>query len=341
MKADFKDVLLKIDAADFGFDNSGVKKVLLHDTSLEIRKGELVCLIGKNGSGKTTLLKTLMRLHPVLKGRIRMNDRDIFNYKPAEFAQLAAYVSTDIVKADQMSLRELVELGRFPYTNWIGRMNVEDKSSVDNAIKWVGLSDMQDAKISLLSDGERQRAMIARTLSQDTEFLLLDEPSAFLDIPNKYEVSSLLRRLCMEGKTILFSTHDLNLALQFSHKIWLIENNSVIEGAPEDLVLAGKIEKIFSSVNISFNKSTADFEPVSLDRQKITFAAGEGDELVAGWTSKALKRAGYEIVSEKHENIPDLKIFREKDHNIWKLHKDNKNLLFESLYELIYYLTNS
>jgi iron complex transport system ATP-binding protein len=115
----------------------------------------------------------------------------------------------------------------------------------------------------------------------------------------------------------------------------------VIEGAPEDLVLAGKIEKIFSSDNIAFNKSTADFEPVSLNRQKITFVAGEGDEFISGWTKKALTRAGFEIINSKQENIPDLKIIREMDHNIWKLHKDNKNLLFESIYELVYYLTNS
>lgn len=334
-----KDNIVKISRADFGYRTKGISRILLKNINLEIQAGELVCIIGKNGSGKSTMLKTMMRLQALLGGEILYEGRDIMDFGRDEFARFCGFVSTDRIQAEQMNIRELVELGRFPYTNWIGKLSTEDREEVNKALHAVGLSGMSEAGLSEISDGERQRAMIARTLAQNTGFILLDEPSAFLDIPNKYEITSLLKNLCSMGRTVLFSTHDLHLALQYADKIWLIDEGEIVQGAPEDLVINGTIEKLFNTLNIVFERDTGEFESQVSSREKIYIVPSRMDKMILSWTRKALRRAQFQVMPQDDGNCPKLEIIKKNNRIVWNIRKENENLLFENLYEMNDYLS--
>ena len=331
--------IARISEADFGYRTKRKSRVILKNINLEIRSGELVCIIGKNGSGKSTMLKTMTRLQPLLGGEILYEGRNLLDFGREEFAKFCGFVSTDRVQAEQMNIRELVELGRFPYTNWIGKLSSEDREEVNKALHAVGLSHMSESGLSEISDGERQRAMIARTLAQNTDFILLDEPSAFLDIPNKYEITSLLKNLCSMGRTVLFSTHDLHLALQYADKIWLIDEEAIVQGAPEDLVINGTIEKLFNTFNIVFERDTGEFESLVSSREKIYMVPSRMDKMILSWTMKALRRAQFQIIPEDDGNCPTLEIIKKNNRILWNIRKENENFLFENLYEMTDYLS--
>ncbi len=334
-----KENIAKISGADFGYRTKAKSRILLKNINLEIRSGELVCIIGKNGSGKSTMLKTMTRLQPLLGGEILYTGRNIMDFGREEFAKFCGFVSTDRIQAEQMNIRELVELGRFPYTNWIGKLSSEDREEVDKAMHAVGISHMHEAGLSEISDGERQRAMIARTLAQNTDFILLDEPSAFLDIPNKYEITSLLKSLCSMGRTVLFSTHDLHLALQYADKIWLIDEEAIVQGAPEDLVINGTIEKLFNTFNVVFERDTGEFESLVSSRKKIYIVPSGMDKMILSWTRKALRRAQFQIIPADDGNSPRLEVIKKNNKTVWNIRKENENLVFQNLYEMNDYLS--
>jgi len=326
--------ILSINKGSFGYTGSRKNKVLMENISSSILKGELVCLLGTNGSGKSTLLKTVMRLIPRLNGSIKVNQKDIEKYNKQKLAATLGYVSTEIIRNEEMTVFELVQLGRYPFTNWMGIQDSEDKRMVKESIEKLGLNGMENRKVSEISDGERQRAMIARTVAQNTELILLDEPSAFLDIPNKYEMASLLRSLCEQGKTALFSTHDLNLALAFADKLWLIDGVSLIEGSPEDLILKGEIQKIFKSEKLSFDQLSGNIIPSVSFKKEVTVSSDLNDHVVESWTKKALIRSGFKITNSIDAEL-SVKISKNNTENIWNLHQDHKNLSFRSIYELL------
>lgn len=330
--------ILDIQAASFGYKSRRSESVLLKQTSLQLRKNELVGLVGRNGSGKSTLLRTIMKLNPLLEGKIFINGQDLDRFQPAEMARTCGFVPTGLVNAGEMKVKELVELGRYPYTNWYGKMTIDDNIAVEEALGAVSLADLEDRLVSEISDGEKQRAMIARTLAQQTSLILLDEPSAFLDIPNKYEIATLLRQLCNHDHAAVFSTHDLNLALQYADKIWLIEDDRVIQGAPEDLIIDGKIERLFNSGKVIFDRSGADFTPKVNYRGVISVEAENVPGYVYTWTVKALGRKGFQITTDSYREGNHLIIRHENDQNIWNLQQDNKNLLFNTLYDLTLHL---
>ena len=183
----------------------------MSDMSLSAKEGEFIALIGQNGIGKSTLLKTLVKLHPCLSGEIFMGGMRIQDFSMHDFSKFVGYVSTEVIRTGNLKVKDLVSLGRYPYTNWIGKLTNQDQEMVDSALEMVGLSDLKQKNITEVSDGERQRAMIARTIAQDTKVLILDEPTAFLDLPNRYDVLHLLKSLSHnQGKTIIFS-----------HMIWV------------------------------------------------------------------------------------------------------------------------
>ncbi len=330
--------ILDIRKAAFGYSSFRGETVLLRDIDLQLNEGELVCLIGRNGSGKSTLLKSMMKLIPLLGGRILLFDKDLKDYSAPEMARLCGFVPTGFVSAGEMTVRELVELGRYPYTNWYGKMTDADIHAVEEALNSVGLSAMADKKITEISDGEKQRGMIARTLSQNTRLILLDEPSAFLDIPNKYDITALLRSLCDKQHSAIFSTHDLNLALQYADKIWLIDDWNIFQGGPEDLIIEGKIEHLFQSEKVSFNMSSGDFRTRVSYRGSFSLEESASAGEVGAWTIKALNRAGYEQASLKRKAGFLLSISRKNDRNVWNLQQDNENLFFYSLYDLTRHL---
>lgn len=213
-------------------------KVVQTGLNLQADSSTMISLIGTNGTGKSTLLRSLASLQPVVNGRITIEGQDITMLHPAERAKRISVVLTDTINTQHLSVFDLVAMGRMPYTSWSGKLTENDKDIVTRSLEQVNLSHKISEMVNELSDGERQRASIARALAQDTPLILLDEPTSHLDLPNRAEIMLLLKQLAEEqGKSIIISTHELNLAFQMSHQIWLLSKESpVICNTPANVV---------------------------------------------------------------------------------------------------------
>ena len=195
-------------------------KVIADDINAQIKGGELTCLIGRNGTGKSTLMRTLAGFLKPLGGSALLDGRDVGRLSPAERSHLISVVLTDRVDIDGMRVKDLVSVGRQPYTGFFGKMSSDDEGVVNKAIADVGMTDFAGRQVNSLSDGERQKVMIAKALAQETPVILLDEPTAFLDYPSKKEMFQMLSQLCHEqGKAALVSTHDLDIALPIADSV--------------------------------------------------------------------------------------------------------------------------
>lgn len=231
------------------------ERVLMADANVGFGWGELTALVGRNGTGKSTLLRTIAALARPQKGRITIGGNDSSELSMKEVASRIAFVSTEDVRVQNLHVWDVVSLGRAPYTNWVGRLTEEDKTKVRESLRLVGMESFAEASMDSLSDGERQRVMIARALAQDTPIILLDEPTAFLDLPNKYEICLLLKKLAhKEGKCILFSTHDLSIAIELCDTIAVIEGGQFHYGTAEMLIEEGVMQRIFNSAQIEFDR---------------------------------------------------------------------------------------
>lgn len=231
------------------------ERVLMADASVGFGWGELTALIGRNGTGKSTLLRTIAALAKPQRGHITIGGVDASALTMREVASRIAFVSTEDVRVQNLHVWDVVSLGRAPYTNWVGRLTEEDRAKVRESLRLVGMEHFAEASMDSLSDGERQRVMIARALAQDTPIILLDEPTAFLDLPNKYEICLLLKRLAhKEGKCILFSTHDLSIAIEICDTIAVIEGGKFHYGTAEMLMEEGVMQRIFNSAQIEFDR---------------------------------------------------------------------------------------
>lgn len=219
---------------------------LLEGVSTRFEAGGLTALIGRNGAGKSTLLRALAGLEPLQAGSITIGGTPIAELDGAEAARLVAFVATDKVRIANLPCEDLVALGRAPYTNWIGRLQAVDREIVADALAKVGMSDFARKTMDRMSDGECQRIMIARALAQQTPVILLDEPTAFLDMPNRYELCRLLQRLAHdEQKTIVFSTHELDIASKMCDSIALIDTPTLLHQPASEMVAGGAIERLF------------------------------------------------------------------------------------------------
>jgi iron complex transport system ATP-binding protein len=277
--------ILSLRSLLIGYRSGKTERVLLPPVDASSFKGELVAVIGENGIGKSTLLRTICGLHPSLGGSVFLKEKLIEDYNKNLVAKNIGYISTEPVRVSNMKVSDLVSLGRYPHTNWTGRLNSEDHEIIEEAIGNVGLQHLTNRYINELSDGERQRAMIARVLAQDTDILVLDEPTAFLDIKGKYEIIHLLHNLSRsKEKTIVFSTHDLIIALNEADKLWLAIRDSFIEGAPEDLILDGSFSSLFSSSLVRFSNKDASF---TFNRELLGKVAVEAKGIVRIWTERA------------------------------------------------------
>lgn len=232
-------------------------RILIDSLSATVKRGELTALVGRNGTGKSTLLRAITGLGERKGGDILLGDKSIDSLSTAELATMVAFVTTDKVRIANLRCRDVVALGRAPYTNWIGRMQEQDEEIVMRSMELVGMSDYADKTMDRMSDGECQRIMIARALAQQTPIILLDEPTAFLDMPNRYELCTLLQRLAHEEqKCILFSTHELDIALALCDSIALISPPQLHLLPTEEMVKSGYIEKLFTSGIVNFDPST-------------------------------------------------------------------------------------
>lgn len=209
---------------------------LLDDASATFEHGTLTALLGRNGAGKSTLLRAIASLGNLDGGTVSLGGDDIKRLHPEQIARLVSFVTTDKVRIPNLTCQDVVALGRAPYTNWIGRMQDIDREIVDEALAAVGMSDFANKTMDAMSDGECQRVMIARALAQQTPIILLDEPTAFLDLPTRHEICSLLHRLAHEdGKTILFSTHDLDIAMSQCDMAAIIDSPNLIHKPMSDV----------------------------------------------------------------------------------------------------------
>jgi iron complex transport system ATP-binding protein len=287
---------------NIGYLRKGKADTIQTDLHLKLQAGELVCLIGPNGAGKSTLLRTLAGLQKPLSGKVQIDNVDITQLSHQKKALQIALVLTDRVEIDNATVRDIVAYGRHPHSNWWGTPTGGDKEFVNEAISLVHLDDKAESNINELSDGERQRVMIAKALAQDTPVIMLDEPTAHLDLPNRVEIMLLLHRLAhTTGKAILLSTHELDIALQAADRIWLITKDTGIEcGVPEDLVFNGSFSRAFESKAYYFNASNGNFS-MNYPLQKKVWV--EGDKTRTYWTLRALARAGYLVVPDSEIRI--------------------------------------
>ena len=218
-----KQETIHIEKLSIGYPGKGDVKVVASDICAGINSWELTCLLGANGVGKSTLLRTLSAFQPKLSGEIRIQGKEIGSYTDKQLSKVISVVLTEKCDIRNMTSVELIGLGRSPYTGFWGTLSKEDKEVVDHAINLVGISHLAHRMVHTLSDGERQKVMIAKALAQETPVIFLDEPTAFLDFPSKVEMMQLLHQLSRQtDKTIFLSTHDLELALQIADKIWLM-----------------------------------------------------------------------------------------------------------------------
>ena len=253
-------MLSTIDLAVGYRNGKRVTEVLTH-LDVSLYAGELVCLLGANGIGKSTLLRTISGVQPALRGTIEINGRDLTDYSSKELSKLIGIVYTDRTLAGALTVEELVSLGRQPYTGFFGRLDDEDRQVVADAIESVGMSHKTHDYVATLSDGERQKAMIARALAQETPIIILDEPTAFLDVASRIETMQLLRQLAQsQQKAVLLSTHDVGLSLPLTDRLWLVTADStVVEGTTSQFISDGTLNNLFLGRNVAFDSSVMDF----------------------------------------------------------------------------------
>lgn len=237
-----------------------------------LRYGQLTCLLGPNGSGKSTLLRTLCGFQPALGGQVVIRGKQLPEYTPVELAKLIAVVLTERTDVANMSVEQLVSAGRSPYTGFWGKLSLEDHTAVREALKAVGALSLSNRPVITLSDGERQKVMIAKAIAQQTPIIVLDEPTAFLDYPSKVEIMQFLNKLAHEhDKTIFMSTHDLEISIPLSDNLWLLDREKgLTTGTPAQLAGDGSIGRYFERPGLTFNPSTLHFTvtPLSNLRSK-------------------------------------------------------------------------
>jgi iron complex transport system ATP-binding protein len=233
------------------------ERTLIEGASTHFECGEMVALLGRNGTGKSTLLRAIAKLGEVAKGDIIVDGKAIADIDIRTFARLVAFVNTERIDIDSLSAYDLVAIGRSPYTDWMGRLTKNDREIIERSMQITGVDKLAERMVETLSDGECQRVMIARALAQDTPVILLDEPTAFLDLPNRYELCTLLSRLAHdEGKLILFSTHELDIALTLADSIALVDTPRLVHMPTTEMISSGNLERLFNSEHISFDAST-------------------------------------------------------------------------------------
>jgi len=247
-------------AVGYGKDNSTV--TLLSGLNLNLEAGTLVALLGMNGAGKSTLLRAITGDTQPLAGTLCYGGRDVKEMSLMERARFMGLVSTERIAAGGLTVTELVEMGRQPHTGFLGRLSKQDREVVAHAIESVGMTHKADCYTASLSDGERQKCMIARALAQETPVIVLDEPTAFLDVASRIETMQLLSDLAhTQDKAVLLSSHDMSQSLLKADSLWLITHNrQVLTGTPSKLIEQGAMERLFPSPNIRFNPTILDYE---------------------------------------------------------------------------------
>lgn len=284
---------IQLNNLSIGYKEKGKCKLIAKHINATLNSNELTCLLGANGAGKSTLLRTLSSFLPKIEGEIHILNKEIEAYTDKELSRLVSVVLTERCDLRNITVKELVGLGRNPYTNFWGNLDKSDRQVVEKSLCLVRMESFADRMVETLSDGERQKVMIAKALAQETPIIILDEPTAFLDFPSKVEMMQLLNRLSREtNKTIFLSTHDLELALQIADKLWLMErkHNSLSIGTPEDLALNGELSRFFSGKGISFDAETGLFRVLNECHSFVCLKGKKQNSIAWAMIQKALAR---------------------------------------------------
>lgn len=237
-----------------GYSDDDNRRIVAHTLNAALPGGVLTCLIGANGVGKSTLMRTMAAFQPPLKGEVYVGGKSIGEYTSRELSERIGVVLTEKSMPADLTVEEVVGMGRVPYTNFWGTLTQRDKEVVDEAIMMVGLDALRSRKIYQVSDGERQKTMIAKALAQQTPLIFLDEPTAFLDYPSKIAMMQLLRRLAHErGKLIVLSTHDLEIAFQTADRLWLLQHSGLQAGTLDELSESGAISAFLDSDELHYD----------------------------------------------------------------------------------------
>lgn len=252
--------ILQTKNLSIGYRSKKKETVVASNVNIQLKKGELIGLVGANGIGKSTLLRTLTNVQKPLKGDIIINGKSVLDYEPLELAKQMSLVLTEQIMSKNLSVFELVALGRQPYTNWVGNLSETDLSIINKAISQTNIEDLIQRKCFELSDGQLQKVMIARALAQDTDLIILDEPTTHLDMYHKAYILKLLQKLSKEtNKTILFSSHEIDLAIQLCDTMIVMTTDEVISETPCNLITRGTFNKLFPQDLIAFDEKTGSF----------------------------------------------------------------------------------
>lgn len=273
-----------------GYQKGDLRKEVLEDLNFELFIGQLTCLLGPNGVGKSTLVKAILGEIRPWKGSIMLLGKAVQDYSNSDLAKTLSVVLTEPISPGNMTVGQLVALGRIPHTGWSGKLTEKDRTAIKKALADTKISYLEHERLSEISDGQRQKAMIARALAQDGQIMILDEPTAHLDLVNRYEIMHLLREICQkQEKAILVVTHDLEIAMETADQFWLLTCGiPLIAGIPEELVLTGEINQLLPGDKFHFDPEKGRIEKKK-DPKKWNIL---GDPVSSFWVEKALEKSG-------------------------------------------------
>lgn len=296
----------------------GGAQTIASGLNVSLSGGEFVCLLGPNGVGKSTLIRTLAGMQAPIEGSIRIQDTNLAEMKPKERARSVSVVLTDSLPQGMFDVFSVVALGRHPHTAWTGSLGETDRQRIYWALTAVGADHLATRQVTELSDGERQKVMIARALAQETPLILLDEPTAFLDLPRRVELMRTLHDLSRrENLSILLSTHDLDLALRSADKLWLLNGEGKLQtGIPETLAMDGAIASTFASTEVDWDREQGAFR---MRRESLKKASLEGTGAAEVWTRRALMRLGYQVENPVDESNLRIRIIEEDGKVRWDI----------------------
>ncbi len=252
--------LLEIQNITLGY---GLNEPILLDASAPLKEGRLTALLGVNGIGKSTLIRAMVGMMACRSGKILMDEKELFQLSLADRSQKISLVKTSLPDLGYMTAQDFIGMGRHPYTNWIGRLMKKDQQIIDSVIESMGIENLALRYLFELSDGERQKVIVARALVQDTPVIVMDEPIAFIDPVASLELLDILKKQCADnGKTILFSSHDIGATFMYADDVWLIDNDrTIISGTPNALIENGSVEAVFGKKGFELGQNTVGFKP--------------------------------------------------------------------------------
>lgn len=337
MTPPINDNVIDLKELSVGYTKGSRNIFILKNLTISLRKAQLTCLVGKNGVGKSTLLRTIAGVQAALEGNVMINHAPISQLSANELAATVSVVLTDRIFAGSLTIEELVALGRFPYTNWLGTLTDKDQRKIDEALVLTGIDHLRSCSIHELSDGQFQKSLIARALAQDGDIMILDEPTAHLDLVNKISILKLLKELTRKThKSVLIATHDLEFSLSIADQLWIARGTDEFHaGCPEDLVLNGQFKFLIDHDAVDFNMDNGRFSIANVPDH---FCRVTGKGALLYWTLNALQRNGWGI----QPDLATVEIIVGEDDgmNSWLIRKGETELKCDTVESLIEQLNN-